>query len=84
MSLGIMLMTIFIGELLVYTWSRVQYTQAGYDISRAVREQERLRAVKEELELERARLLSPERLTRIAETSMGLSRPTNRQMVVVE
>jgi cell division protein FtsL len=84
MSLGILLMGIFIGELLVYTWSRVQYTQAGYDISRAVREQQRLLAVQEELKVELARLKSPERLARIAESSMGLKRPTSRQMVVVE
>jgi cell division protein FtsL len=84
MSMGLLLMGIFIGELLVYTWSRVQYTRTGYDISRAVREQQQLMAVQKELQVELARLKSPERLSRIAETSMGLKMPTSRQMVVVE
>jgi cell division protein FtsL len=84
MSLGLLLMGIFIGELLVYTWSRVQYTRTGYDISRAVREQQQFLAVQKELQVELARLKSPERLARIAETSMELKMPTSRQMVVVE
>jgi cell division protein FtsL len=84
MTLGLVLMGLFIGELLVYTWCRVQYTRSGYDISRAVKVQKRLMKVQEELQVELARLKSPERLARIAETSMGLQRPTSRQMVVVE
>jgi cell division protein FtsL len=83
-ALGVVLMVFFICELLVYTWCRVQYTQVGYEISRATQEQTRLMAVQEELQLERARLKSPERLKRIAETSMGLKMPSSRQMVVVE
>jgi len=83
MTVGLCLMGIFIGELLVYTWSRVQYTRVGYDISRASTEQARMMAVKEELKVELARLKSPERLTQIAETS-GLKMPTSRQMMVVE
>jgi hypothetical protein len=49
-----------------------------------VREQQQLMAVQKELQVELARLKSPERLSRIAETSMGLKMPTSRQMVVVE
>ena len=84
MTLGLVLMGIFIGELLVYTWCRVQYTRVGYDISRATQEQTRRMAVQKELQVELARLKSPERLARIAETSMGLKTPTSRQMVGVE
>lgn len=84
MALGLALMGFFIGELLVYTWCRVQYTRVGYDISRATQEQARLMTIQKELQVERARLKSPERLAQIAETSMGLRMPTSRQTVVLE
>jgi hypothetical protein len=82
--LGFVMMALFICELFVYTWCRVQYTQVGYEISRARKEQVRLKAVKKELTLELARLSSPERLAGIVETSMGLEMPSSRQMVVIE
>ena len=82
--LGLVLMGIFICELLVYTWCRVQYTQVGYEISLATAEQARMMAVKKELLVELSRLKSPERLAGIAETSMKLRMPSSRQMMVVE
>jgi cell division protein FtsL len=82
--LGFVLMGCFICELLVYTWCRVQYTRVGYEISRAREEQARLMTVQKELQVELARLSSPERLAGIAETSMGLRMPSSRQMMVVE
>jgi cell division protein FtsL len=84
MTLGLLLMGVFIGELLIYTWCRVQYTRVGYDISRATQEQAQRMAVQNELQLELARLKSPERLKRIAETSMELEMPTSKKMVVME
>ncbi len=83
-ALGLLLMGIFIGELLFYTWCRVQYTRVGYEISSASAERARQVKLQKELQLELARLKSPERLAGIAESSMGLKRPTSRQMVVVE
>ena len=83
-SLGLVLMGIFICELLVYTWCRVQYTRIGYEISHAADKKVRLIAVQKELQVELARLKSPERLAGIAEASMGLRMPSSRQMMVVE
>ena len=82
--LGLVLMGFFICELFVYAWCRVQYTSVGYEISRAREEQGRLIAIQKELQVELARLKSPERLAGISETSMGLIMPSSRQMVVVE
>ncbi len=83
-ALGLVMMGFFICELLVYTWCRVQYTRVGYEISQARKEQTRLIAVQKELQVELARLKSPERLAGISGTSMGLKMPSSRQMVVVE
>lgn len=84
MTLGLLLMGIFIGELLFSTWCRVECAQVRSEISGLNEKRDRLMAVQKELQLERARLKSPERLARIAETSMGLKMPTSRQMVVME
>lgn len=84
MAPGLLLMGIFIGLLLFSTWCRFECTQVLSDISTANERQDRLMALQEELRLELARLKSPERLTRIAETSMGLRMATPRQMMVME
>jgi len=82
--LGLILMGLFIGELLAVSWCRVQYTQVGYEIARATREQTQLTAAKKKLQVELARLKSPERLAGIANASIGLEMPSSRQMVVIE
>ena len=83
-TLVLLLMGIFLCELLAYTWCRVQCTRVGYDISRAVGEQEQLAVVQEKLQVELARLKSPERLANIAKKYMDLKMPSSRQMVVIE
>jgi cell division protein FtsL len=82
--LAFCLMGIFFCELFAYTWCRVQCTRVGYDISKAVREREQLAAEQKKLQVELARLKSPERLAKIAETYMDLKMPSSRQMVIVE
>ena len=83
-TLALVLMGIFLCELLAYTWCRVQYTRVGYQISRAIGEQSQLTAVQKRLQVELARLKSPERLANIAETYMDLKMPSPRQMVIIE
>ena len=82
--LALLLMGIFLCELLAYTWCRVQCTRVGYEISQAAGEQTQLAAVKEKLQVELARLKSPERLSDYAKTYMDLKMPSSRQMVIVE
>ena len=83
-TLAFVLMLIFLCELLTYTWCRVQCTGVGYEISRAVREKEQLAVVQKKLQVELARLKSPERLAYIAKTHMGLKKQSSRQMVIIE
>jgi len=83
-SLAFLLMGIFLCELLAYTWCRVQCTRVGYEISRVAGEQEQLAVVQQKLQVELARLKSPERLANIAETYMNLKMPSSRQRVTIE
>ena len=83
-SLAFLLMGIFLCELLAYTWCRVQCTRVGYEISRVGGEQEQLAMVQKKLQVELARLKSPERLADIAKTYMNLKMPSSRQMVIIE
>lgn len=83
-ALAFVLMGIFLCELLAYTWCRVQCTGVGYEISRVSREQEQLAVVQKKLQVELARLKSPERLANIARTYMDLKMPSSRQMVIIE
>lgn len=81
-AVGIALMVIFIAELLVYTWCRVQYVRTGYEITDATKENQRLTELQERLKVEEARLRSPERLMRIAQ-QRGLVLPDSKQVLVI-
>jgi cell division protein FtsL len=81
-ALWVALLVVFMAELLVYSWCRVQYVHTGYEIAEARLEQQRLRAVHNELKIEEARLRSPERIRRIAH-DRGLIVPSAGQVVVV-
>ena len=49
---GMVLMAAVIGELLVYTWSRVQCVKVGYEITRATRTHEERVALAKAMEVE--------------------------------
>ena len=73
---------VLMAELLVYTWCRVQYVQTGYEITEATQEHLHLKELHSKLQIERARLRSPERITRIAR-QRGLVMPDAKQVVVI-
>jgi cell division protein FtsL len=73
---------LFMAELLVYSWCRVQYVQTGYELNEARQERRDLLAFRQELEVEEARLRSPERIRRLAQ-ERGLVVPDSRQIVVL-
>ena len=54
------------GELLGYTWFRVQHVRTGYEIGRLTEVNRRLKEQRNILKVELARLKSPARLARIA------------------
>ncbi|MEE9402091.1 MAG: cell division protein FtsL [Desulfobacteria bacterium] len=81
-AIGIALMVVFMAELLVYTWCRVQYVRTGYEITEATTENQRLMELHRKLKVEEARLRSPERIMRIAQ-QRGLVMPDSKQVVVI-
>ena len=83
LAIWLVLMGLFIGELLFYTWCRVQYVQVKYDISRAIRRQQQLIALQDNLKIEQANLKSPQRIATIARDQLGMIKPTSKHMVMI-
>ena len=79
----ICLMICLIGELFFYTWCRVEAVRLGYEISQAGRNHQSLAALQNNLNIELARLKSPQRLARIAEKQLDLTMPKPEQMIVI-
>ena len=76
-------MTVFIAELLIYTWSRVQCVKSGYAISNENNKNRNLINLQNNLKVELARLKSPERLAKIAKNQLGLKTPTPGQIIII-
>jgi cell division protein FtsL len=70
-------------ELLFYTWVRVESTQTVFRISRAQHEQKESKSYNQVLSLEKARLISPERISEIARSNLNLSVPRPDQIIYV-
>ena len=81
-ALWLSLLLVFIVELLVTTWVRVQCNNLGYEIAALNRETQRLAELQDNLRVELARLKSPQRITRIAR-EMGLTLPAPAQVMVL-
>lgn len=77
------IMAVFIAELLMYTWSRVQCIKSGYEISNENNKNRNLNNLKNNLKVELARLKSPERLAKIAKNQLGLKTPTPEQIIII-
>jgi cell division protein FtsL len=82
MTLWVILIVVFMAELLVYSWCRVQYVHTGYEITEARQESQVLIALQQELTVEEAHLRSPERIKSIAE-KRGLTMPDLRSVFVM-
>ena len=76
-------MTIFLGELLFFTWCRVQAIGTGYEISKETQRRQDLISFQNNLKVELARLRSPERIAKIAKNQLGLVTPTPEQMIII-
>ncbi len=74
---------VFIVLLLVYTWIRIQCVQVGYEISKAVKINEKRIARNNNLKIEHAYLKSPERIARKARENLGLIMPTAKQIILI-
>lgn len=76
-------MSIFIGELFLYTWCRVQFVRTGYEITKASHDRQQLLKIQQNLVIELARLKSPERIESIARQHLGLITPAPEQIMVI-
>jgi len=77
------IMAVFIAELLIYTWSRVQCIKFGYEISNENKKNRNFINLQNNLKVELARLKSPERLAKIAKNQLGLKTPTPEQIIII-
>jgi len=82
-GIWIVIMTVFIAELFLYTWSRVNCIGVGYEISKETQKQHELVALQTNLKIEMASLKSPERIAKIAKNQLGLVTPTQKQTIVI-
>jgi cell division protein FtsL len=83
LAAGLIFMSLFIVELLFYTWCRVQSIQVRYELSELGADQERLVMLQDNLKIELARLKSPRRISKIAKEQLGLILPTNKQLMLI-
>ena len=79
----VMIMSLFIAELLFYTYCRVQCVQVGIAISTERNRQRELTALQNTLKIELARLKAPERISVIARENLGLGMPDPAQIIMV-
>jgi len=84
MGMWMIILSLFISELMVYTWARVQCVNVGYEINDATGKNIDLKAVQKNIQIELARLKSPERISKIAEERLSLTTPTPEQVIVVQ
>jgi cell division protein FtsL len=82
-GIWIVFMTVFIAELFLYTWCRVNCIGVGYEISKETQKQHELVALQTNLKIELASLKSPERIAKIAKNQFGLVTPTQKQTVII-
>ncbi|MBF0413025.1 MAG: hypothetical protein HQK70_09970 [Desulfamplus sp.] len=80
----IMIIVILFGELFLYTWCRVSYTETGFKISQEKEKQKVLKAYTDALSMENDRLLSPERIAYIATTRLNLIIPEPSQIIYMD
>lgn len=75
----VLILTVFIGQLMIHTWSRMQCVRIGYEISREMENHQKLLEIQNRLKIEIARLRSPERISRIARSKLELVTPSPDQ-----
>ncbi len=68
-------------ELLIYTWVRTESTQASIRVSRYRDSLAQQSSYLKALSVERDRLRSDDRITKIAKTRLNLSRDTSKQTI---
>jgi hypothetical protein len=79
-GIWILMMLTFILELLAYTWCRVQWTRASYDLESAKRAWRQSSQTEQRLQTELASLRMPQRIEAEAAARLGLGRAAPEQI----
>lgn len=79
----LLVLLMFIGEMFFYAWCRVQCVQIGIAISQENHKQHELSTRQNSLNIELARLKSPENISRIARQKLDMQLPEPQQIVMV-
>jgi len=82
-GIWIVFLAVFITELFLYTWCRVNCIGVGYEISKETQKQHELAAFQTNLKIELASLKSPERIAKIAKNQLGLVTPSQKQTIII-
>lgn len=82
-GIWVLILALFMGELLFYTWCRVQFVRVGIAISAERRKAEELNTLRNSLKIELARLKAPERISYIARRKLGLDMPEPSKTIMV-
>lgn len=77
----IFIMLVLIGEMFAYTWCRVQWTRASYNLEHARRTWRQLSHTEQRLQTELASLRMPQRIEAEAASRLGMGRATPDQIV---
>ncbi|MEZ4524824.1 MAG: hypothetical protein R2941_02755 [Desulfobacterales bacterium] len=82
-GIWIIFLIVFIAQLLVYTWCRVQCINVGYEIARETDNWQQLLTIQNRLKIEMERLRTPERIADISAKRLGLITPEPRQKIEI-
>lgn len=82
-GLWAIIMVLFISELFIYTWCRIQCVKTGYEISKETDKNLKLITLQKNLKIEIARLKSPRRIAKIATQQLGLVMPKPGQVIII-
>lgn len=74
---------LFVAELFLYTWCRVQCVKTGYEITKETDKRLKLSSLQNKLKVEIAHLKSPQRIAKIATMQLGLIIPTPEKMILI-
>lgn len=82
-GLWTIIMVLFISELFIYTWCRIQCVKTGYEISKETDKNLKLITLQRNLKIEIAHLKSPLRIAKIATKQLGLIMPKPGQVIII-
>ena len=78
--LTFLIVIFLIGTSLFFVWSRLRVVSLGYQLSQAVKLEKELIEINKKLRIERATLISPERVDFYARQKLGMREPQKDQI----